>query len=129
MQALLNDATKVLIFFDETFFIYAHDMSCNGCKNVHNAGMSKTYNMDDELVDEIVNEMHDGEMMCSIDHIKPVSSFTTENIHEMNHISNLQPLWAKDNLAKHNKLVDCDAKSTYNASQESNVQIERNVRP
>ena len=36
---------------------------------MHNAGMSKTYNMNDELVDEIVNEMHDGEMMCSIDEI------------------------------------------------------------
>lgn len=27
------------------------------------------------------------------------------------------------------KVVDCGAKSTYNASQENNVQIERNVRP
>lgn len=41
-----------------------------------------------------------------IDHIKPVSSFTMENLHEMNHISNLQPLWAEDNLTKHNKIIN-----------------------
>lgn len=35
-----------------------------------------------------------------IDHIKPVASFTEETLHEMNHISNLQPLWALDNLSK-----------------------------
>lgn len=38
-----------------------------------------------------------------IDHIKPVSSFTMENLHEMNCISNLQPLWAVDNLSKGTK--------------------------
>jgi hypothetical protein len=47
-----------------------------------------------------------------IDHIKPISTFvfTTEddgiNYIEMkkcNSLSNLQPLWAKDNLSKHNK--------------------------
>lgn len=38
-----------------------------------------------------------------IDHIKPVSAFTLTEIHLMNHISNLQPLWAKENLTKSNK--------------------------
>jgi hypothetical protein len=37
-----------------------------------------------------------------IDHITPVASFTTETLNEMNHISNLQPLWALDNLIKSN---------------------------
>tara|TARA_R110000868_G_scaffold294551_4_gene555083 strand:+ start:1379 stop:2014 length:636 start_codon:yes stop_codon:yes gene_type:complete len=40
-----------------------------------------------------------------IDHIKPVSDFTEGNLHLMNHISNLQPLWAKDNWKKSNKIV------------------------
>lgn len=35
-----------------------------------------------------------------IDHIRPVSSFQQHELHLMNHISNLQPLWAKDNLSK-----------------------------
>jgi len=37
-----------------------------------------------------------------IDHIRPVSSFKEEELHLMNHISNLQPLWAKDNIIKSN---------------------------
>lgn len=32
-----------------------------------------------------------------IDHIKPVASFKENELHLMNHISNLQPLWAEDN--------------------------------
>jgi hypothetical protein len=38
-----------------------------------------------------------------IDHIRPVSLFTETDMHLMNHISNLQPLWAKDNLTKKDK--------------------------
>jgi hypothetical protein len=38
-----------------------------------------------------------------IDHIKPVAHFTSENIAQMNHISNLQPLWAEENLTKSSK--------------------------
>jgi hypothetical protein len=38
-----------------------------------------------------------------IDHIRPVSSFPIEELHLANHISNLQPLWAADNLKKGNK--------------------------
>jgi len=45
------------------------ETSCNIRNIMHNEVMSKTYNMDNELVDEIVNEMHEGEMMCSIDEI------------------------------------------------------------
>jgi hypothetical protein len=35
-----------------------------------------------------------------IDHIRPVADFKQEELHLMNHISNLQPLWATDNRNK-----------------------------
>jgi hypothetical protein len=38
-----------------------------------------------------------------IDHIRPVSSFSLNELHLMNNINNLQPLWAKENLTKYNK--------------------------
>jgi hypothetical protein len=38
-----------------------------------------------------------------VDHIRPVSSFTAEEWQQINHYTNLQPLWAEDNLSKSNK--------------------------
>ena len=38
-----------------------------------------------------------------IDHIRPVSSFGEDELHLMNKIENLQPLWWQDNLSKSNK--------------------------
>jgi hypothetical protein len=35
-----------------------------------------------------------------VDHIRPVSSFKPEEWEQINHYTNLQPLWAKDNLSK-----------------------------
>lgn len=35
-----------------------------------------------------------------IDHIRPVASFAENELHLMNHISNLQPLWAEENYSK-----------------------------
>jgi hypothetical protein len=39
-----------------------------------------------------------------IDHIRPVSDWKENELHLMNHISNLQPLWAKDNYSKTDRL-------------------------
>lgn len=39
-----------------------------------------------------------------VDHIRPVSSFKPEEWEQINHYTNLQPLWAKDNLSKSNKI-------------------------
>jgi hypothetical protein len=38
-----------------------------------------------------------------IDHIRPVSSFKPEEWEQINHYTNLQPLWAQDNLKKGDK--------------------------
>ena len=47
-----------------------------------------------------------GEGKWQIDHIRPVASFkgaSEEELKQMNHISNLQPLWAIDNVKKGDK--------------------------
>jgi hypothetical protein len=41
-----------------------------------------------------------------VDHIIPLSSGKTESeLLKLNHYTNLKPLWAKDNLAKSNKIL------------------------
>jgi len=46
-----------------------------------------------------LNEIH-------IDHIIPLSSAETiEDVYKLNYYTNLQPLWAKDNLIKSNKVI------------------------
>ena len=39
----------------------------------------------------------------NIDHIRPVVDFKKDELHLMNHISNLQPLWFSDNQLKKDK--------------------------
>jgi hypothetical protein len=38
-----------------------------------------------------------------VDHIRPISSFKPEEWKQINHYTNLQPLWAEDNIKKSNK--------------------------
>ena len=43
-----------------------------------------------------------------IDHIKPISSFDLKDAKNQKlamHYTNLQPLWAKDNISKGNKIL------------------------
>lgn len=41
-----------------------------------------------------------------IDHIIPLSSAKTEEeVYKLCHYTNLQPLWAKENLSKGNKII------------------------
>ena len=52
----------------------------------------------DDMSWDRLNEIH-------IDHIIPISSAETlEDVYRLNHYTNLQPLWAKDNLFKYNKI-------------------------
>lgn len=46
-----------------------------------------------------------------IDHIRPVSSFKPEEWEQINHYTNLQPLWAEDNLSKSNKYEQKEEKT------------------
>lgn len=43
-----------------------------------------------------------GDDKWHIDHIRPVCSFEDHELHLMSHISNLRPLWQKDNFTKRN---------------------------
>ena len=53
----------------------------------------------DDMSWDRLNEIH-------IDHIIPISSAETlEDVYRLNHYTNLQPLWAKDNLVKHDKIM------------------------
>mgnify|MGYP001568473679 CR=1 FL=1 len=48
-----------------------------------------------------------------VDHIIPLASANTpEDIMRLSHFSNLQPLWAEENLAKSDKIVDCQPELT-----------------
>jgi hypothetical protein len=41
-----------------------------------------------------------------LDHIYPISLAKNEQeVIKLNHYTNFQPLWAKDNLTKHNKII------------------------
>lgn len=58
-----------------------------------------------KFTDKMVLENH-GEW--HIDHIIPLASAKTkEDIIKLNHYTNLQPLWAKDNLSKGSKILSC----------------------
>jgi hypothetical protein len=48
-----------------------------------------------------------GQFGWHVDHIIPLSSAKTEEeIYKLSHYTNLQPLWAQDNLKKGNKILN-----------------------
>lgn len=81
--------------------------SAKGSKRKERTMITLGYSQD-EFIEHIESQFIDG--MCwenrsefHIDHIKPVSLFLKEGITDIkiiNALSNLQPLWAKDNLSK-----------------------------
>ena len=53
----------------------------------------------DDMSWDRLNEIH-------IDHIIPISSAETlEDVYRLNHYTNLQPLWARDNIQKYDKIM------------------------
>jgi hypothetical protein len=47
-----------------------------------------------------------------VDHIRPISSFKAEEWEQINHYTNLQPLWAKDNITKGDSWFDDQSKTS-----------------
>lgn len=62
---------------------------------------SKFYN--NKKTGEIMSWNNYGLYGWHIDHIKPISKFDINNLDKACHYTNLQPLWAEDNLKKGNK--------------------------
>ena len=64
----------------------------------------------EQLIEHMESQFTDGMSWDNkgewhIDHIIPISSAVTEeDVIRLNHYTNLQPLWAKDNLFKGSKL-------------------------
>jgi hypothetical protein len=65
----------------------------------------KSY-IENKFVDGMTWGNH-GQYGWHLDHIIPLDSATTENdVYKLSHYTNLQPLWAKDNLKKGNKIIE-----------------------
>ena len=84
--------------------------SLNGIKESKSWEMLVDYNLDD-LINHLGLQFKDGmtwenRSEWHIDHIIPLSSAKTEQeIYELCKYTNLQPLWAQDNLKKSNKIL------------------------
>lgn len=63
------------------------------------------YHLESQFIDDMSWENH-GKFGWHVDHIIPLSSAKTEEeLYKLCHYTNLQPLWAEDNLKKSNKNV------------------------
>lgn len=63
------------------------------------------FHLESKFVDGMCWDNH-GRDGWHIDHIKPLSSANNEEeIYKLCHYTNLQPLWAKDNLSKGSKII------------------------
>lgn len=90
---------------------------CNKCcqeKNISNFGRLKSSKdgcspefLKEHLERQFVEGMTwENRNEWHIDHIIPLSSAKTEDeLYELCHYTNLQPLWAEDNLKKSNKVL------------------------
>ena len=67
-----------------------------------------------EVIDHLVSQFREGMTLDNygqwhVDHIKPCSSFNLLDLEEQKkcfHYTNLQPLWARENLSKGNKCIN-----------------------
>jgi hypothetical protein len=69
-----------------------------------------------------MNWNNHGQFGWHLDHIIPLASAKTENeLYKLNHYTNLQPLWWKDNLSKNDKILESSNNACIRGLNESQL--------
>ena len=118
VQAIVCKSTKKRLKKDVTFRL-SHSIRCSISSSIRRMGYTKksrTYKIlgctFEELKQHLKSQFQEGMTWDNygrdgwhIDHIYPVSKARDEqHLLELNHYTNLQPLWKRDNMAKGNRL-------------------------